>query len=448
MLTKFKPKSIFDMSMITAALRPSGESYRDDLINKKINKNPSEIIDDLLKDNNGYLIYQEDVIAFLTDVCGFDGSKADNTRRAIARKDPEALALILPEILEGYCSVSNKDREISEKEALTFLKIIEDASSYMFGKNHSIGYCMIGYLCAYLRYYHPYEFITSYLNNANNEEDVIDGQTLAKEYGISITRPKFGLSKSSYMYSEKTKSISKGIGSIKYLNDDISNVLYDIGQTYIPSFIDLLKILKTTTINTRQLEILIKLNFFSDFGNPGKLLFINECFIELKSGDIKQINKIKLERCYFKDIVEKYSTDISSNGTTLKNMLITDIDSILYETQEKIMSDVSISDISVKDKIQAQLDYLGYVDIISDNEEDKRKLLISDVKKMVSKSDGKIWGYSIKARSIYTGKESSLNVYEKNFSLNPFEKGDIITVGKTSANDKGYWYIWSWKKEY
>ena len=178
------------------------------------------------------------------------------------------------------------------------------------------------------------------------------------------------------------------------------------------------------------------------------MLFINECFVELKSGDIKQINKIKLERCYFKDIVEKYSTDISSNGTTLKNMLITDIDSILYETQEKIMSDVSISDISVKDKIQAQLDYLGYVDIISDNEEDKRKLLISDVKKMVSKSDGKIWGYSIKARSIYTGKESSLNVYEKNFSLNPFEKGDIITVGKTSANDKGYWYIWSWKKEY
>lgn len=91
MLRQYEPHSIFDMSLVTAALRPSGASYRDDLMQHKPHKNPSPIIDELLADNNGYLIYQEDVIKFLQQICGFSGSDADNTRRAIGRKDEERL---------------------------------------------------------------------------------------------------------------------------------------------------------------------------------------------------------------------------------------------------------------------------------------------------------------------------------------------------------------------
>lgn len=133
MLRQYEPHSIFDMSLITAALRPSGASYRDDLMKHKPHKNPSAIIDELLKDNNGYLIYQEDVIKFLQQICGFSGSDADNTRRAIGRKDEERLKKALPQILEGYCEKSPQPREIAEQEAKEFLQIIEDASSYMFG---------------------------------------------------------------------------------------------------------------------------------------------------------------------------------------------------------------------------------------------------------------------------------------------------------------------------
>lgn len=102
-------------------------------MNHKPHYNPSPIIDELLKDNYGYLIYQEDVIKFLTEICGFSGSDADNTRRAIARKDEERLKKALPEILEGYCTKSPQPREIAEQEAAEFVQIIKDASSYMFG---------------------------------------------------------------------------------------------------------------------------------------------------------------------------------------------------------------------------------------------------------------------------------------------------------------------------
>lgn len=133
MLKQYEPHSIFDMSLITAALRPSGASYRDDLMQHKPHKNPSPIIDELLADNNGYLIYQEDVIKFLQQICGYSGSDADNTRRMIARKVPEDLEKELPNILNGYCSKSPQPREVAEQEAKEFLQIIEDASSYMFG---------------------------------------------------------------------------------------------------------------------------------------------------------------------------------------------------------------------------------------------------------------------------------------------------------------------------
>lgn len=55
-LKKFKPHSIFDMSIVTACIRPSGTSYRNDLLARKIHRNPSEIIDNLLKDNLGLVI--------------------------------------------------------------------------------------------------------------------------------------------------------------------------------------------------------------------------------------------------------------------------------------------------------------------------------------------------------------------------------------------------------
>ena len=90
---------------------------------------------------------------------------ADNVRRAIGRKQMDRLTAALPQILEGYCDKSTKERSEAEKEAKEFLQIIEDASSYMFGFNHSTGYSMIGYICGYLRYYYPKEFITAYLNN-------------------------------------------------------------------------------------------------------------------------------------------------------------------------------------------------------------------------------------------------------------------------------------------
>lgn len=133
LLKDFGTHSIKEMSLVTACIRPSGASYRNDLIARKPHKNPSPMIDELLKDNFGYLVYQCDTLKFLQQICGLSGSESDNIRRAIGRKDKTRLDVELPKILDGYCSKSDKPREVAEQEAKEFLQILEDSASYQFG---------------------------------------------------------------------------------------------------------------------------------------------------------------------------------------------------------------------------------------------------------------------------------------------------------------------------
>lgn len=133
LLKDYHSRSIFDMSLVTACIRPSGASYRADLIARKPHHNPSKIIDDLLATNSGYLVYQEDTIKFLQQICGLSGGDADNVRRAIGRKQKDRLDAAMPAILDGYCNKSDKPREEAETEAKEFLQIIEDSASYQFG---------------------------------------------------------------------------------------------------------------------------------------------------------------------------------------------------------------------------------------------------------------------------------------------------------------------------
>ena len=440
-LRKFKTHSIYDMSLVTACIRPSGASYRDELLQRKPHHNPSPIIDDLLKDNLGYLIYQEDTIKFLQQICGLSGSEADNVRRAIGRKQKDRLEAALPDILEGYCSKSSQPRNIAEEEAKEFLQIIEDSASYQFGYNHSIGYCMIGYLCAYLRYYYPAEFITAYLNNANNEDDIKNGSALAELYGIQIVPPRYGISKDRYVYDKDRHVIAKGINSIKYMNSTVANELYDLAKRSDPkTFMSLLTLMNNeTSIDTRQRDILIKIDFFVDFGNATELSRIASVFAFFKNGTAKKVQKDKISGQML-DVVSKYATDKNKNGTEAKSFTITDMAGLLDECEDVIKS-LHLPDLDLKCKIQNQIELMGYIDLTTNKKEDRRKLLITDVFPLSSKKDNKIWGYAVQTRSVGSGKASRLTIRSSVYAKAPIKRFDIIYAKELEKNRSGYWYL-------
>ena len=444
MLKKFVPHSIFDMNLITAAVRPSGASYRDKLMNKIPNKNPTKEIDKLLENNLGYLIFQEDIIAFLQQICGLSGSEADNVRRAIGRKDAERLERAMPKILEGYCKNSDKPREEAEKDAKTFLKVIEDASEYSFGYNHATEYSLIGYLCAYLRCYYPCEFITAYLNNAANEDDVINGTSLAHEYGFKVTPPRFGASRDVFYFNREKKEIAKGLTSVKYMSATLANELYDIyDEVKGKSFMEVLKALSKTSIDTRQLDILIKIGYFEEFGNMGELLKLVQVYSFFKNGTAKSVSKSKVVG-FLTDIISDYATDKGVKGNELKSYTITDMDGLLAACEEQIRKS-NIPDLTLKVKIQNSIDYLGYVGIQTGLPEDRRKLLITEVFPMRGQN-GVPWGYKVNTQSLGTGKQSSLTIPARIYAENQVAKGDIVYAENCYKNPKGYWYLNSYRK--
>lgn len=421
LLQKYKPTMINHLSLVNASLRPSGASYRDRLIAKEVNHNPSEIIDELLKDNNGFLVFQEDTIKFLQEICGLSGSDADNIRRAIGRKQADRLQAALPQILEGYCSKSPKPREVAEQEAKEFLQIIEDSSNYQFGYNHSTGYSMIGYMCAYLRYYYPVEFISAYLNNANNDADIVNGTALAKQLGISILNPQFRHSKDVYIPDSKNRAIYKGIASIKYLNAEVAQKMYEMRDIEFPTFIDFLAV---NPCNSRQTEILIRLGFFREFGKSEKLLEIFKMFSEY--GGKKQFSKDKVQLP--EKIVLKYAT------ATAKLYKVFDMNGLLAE----MCSTLEDKSIPLSEIIKAEIEFLGYVQTtlpkLSDN-----YYAILDI-------NDKYANRVVKLYRLNNGEMLTVKIKGKVFNDNPVKQCDIIKAIDISEEPKwgktpeGEWY--------
>ena len=446
-LKKFRPKSIFDMSIVTACIRPSGASYRDQLLARTVHKNPSSLIDDLLKDNLGYLIYQEDTIRFLQLICGLSGSDADNIRRAIGRKQKERLDKAMPSILDGYCKKSDKPRDVAEKEAKEFLQVIEDSASYQFGYNHSIAYCLLGYLCAYFRHYHPVEFITAFLNNAANDEDIRNGTMYAGKVGIKVTMPKWGLSRGDYFFDSEKKIIAKGITSIKYMGAKIADELYDAArEKKCETFIDVLSAIKHTSLDARQLDILIKLDFFSEYGNQRELLRIEEIYTSFfKKGDAVKISKTKVDGTPLEEIVKKYAVGVTKSGGEAKNYTLLDVQSILYEVEKVIMS-IGMDDLDDITKVRNFNDAMGYVGYVSNKDADRRKLYVLNVFPLYRKKDNKLFGYNVMTKSIGSGIESRFTIFCSVFDKDPVKKDDIILCISYERNPRGYFTMTKYER--
>ena len=220
------------------------------------------------------------------------------------------------------------------------------------------------------------------------------------------------------------------MGSIKFMNSKVTNELYELANSVqgkdLLLFMDVLKALQNTSIDSRQTEILIKIDFFSMFGNQRELLRIKDLFDNLfHSGQVSQIAKDKVDGTPLESIVAKYSNGVTKAGKPAARYTVLDIDSILRETEEKIMES-NLSDLSEILKVQNFKEYMGYIGYISGKEEDRRKLYVLNVFPVCRKKDGKQFGYSILTKSIGSGKESRFTVFNSVFNKDPIKENDII----------------------
>ena len=369
-------------------------------------------------------------MAFLVEFCGYTSAESDTVRRAIAKK--KGTQTLLPEIKKRFIAYTSEHYEISaetcEEVIEPFMQVILDASDYAFSWNHSDAYSAIGYICGYLRHYHPIEFLTAALNIFGDNTDKTGAiAKYAAKVGITISLPKWGVSRGDYFFDKDKKIIAKGLTSIKYMSSNLAQELYDLSKNKIYGhFMDLLNDMsECTCMDTRQLDILIRLDFFADFGNQRELLRLVDLFTLFKKGKAKQIKKEEIVGTPLDAIVEKYAVGVTKSGTTAKSYTLLDVMAILREAEFSVKAS-NMEDLSDLLKVHNFFDLMGYMGYVSGKEVDRRKLCICDIRPMLRKSDGKQFGYGIITKSIGSGKESRFTIMNPVYRKLPVEKGDIV----------------------
>ena len=387
-------------------IRPGCASFRDNVANGEILVTGFKELDDFLAITMGRITMQEDIMRFLVKFCDYSDAESDTVRRGIAKK--YGTEKFIDEIHDRFLSYSHKIYgQSTEKLEEIFPPIkqgILDATRYAFSWNHSDAYSATGYICGYLRYYYPLEFITCALNTfADMDDKMMAISKYAKKQGITIKLPTFQHFGTYFTCDKETHAIYKGLCSIKYMNKKVADELTLVKNSNPQTFVEVLARLKDTTIDARQLEILIKLDFFSEFGEINELLKQVEIFNSYYGR--KQIYKNSLNPTT-SEIVKRYSNE------TEKMYKVFDSIGLLNELVQATEYDRT----TLFDKIQYQLECLGYTDIICPKTNTAYYCVLE-------RNNNWLTLYQLKTGETIKMKSRS-NVLESN----PVESGNIIKV--------------------
>jgi DNA polymerase-3 subunit alpha len=378
------------MTALNGIIRPAGDSIRDDFILGKPFKSGMKEIDDSLGETLSYCIYQEQIMMWLYNFCGYTMAQSDMVRRGIAKK--YGTEKLIPEIEAGFMNFCTKtypqyDEEYLRTVLAKFTQVILSASDYGFSKNHSNPYTILGFKCAYLRYYYPLEFLTVQfnINDGRIEKTSKINDFMNKFTDIKVKSIKFRKSKSEYTCDKDTNIIYKGIKSVKFLSEQVADELFELGKKQFDSFIDLMiEIMENSSVNTRQMAILIKLNFFEEFGGNKYLQDVYDIFLS------------KYKKTYVAKTKIKRIEEIKSAILDLEN-----------------------ASFKIKEQLQYEKEYLGFLQSTFDMEENYVYVSELDLK------------YSPKVMCYYLkdGYEECLKIYKKDYKNDIFDKGDIIKLG-------------------
>ena len=178
----------------------------------------------------------------------------------------------------------------------------------------------------------------------------------AKRNNIDIKPIKFGKSGADYTMDKSENAVYRGVMSVKYCNAQIADELMELSKNKYSNFIDLLKDIKDkTSVNSKQLAILIKLNFFSDYGKNKYLLNIVDIYDKFAS--VKVLAKSKMEQLGSSDyLMLKYAEkETKSQWRGIDN------DGLINELCGRLKDE----SLNVVDQVKADIEFLSYTDYVN-----------------------------------------------------------------------------------
>lgn len=418
LVTTYKPQSVSEMSSFVAIIRPGCTSLLQDFIHRKDYSTGVSELDALLVEGNHRMIYQELIMKYLIWL-GIPETGSYDIIKKIAKKKfkEKELAELKEKLLNGWIEKVGKEKGFDETWT-----VVEQAANYSFNASHSLSYAYDSLYGAYLKSHYPLEYYTVAFNYyAGDDSRTLKLTNELSYFNIQLKPIKFRYSTAKYSLSKEDNSIYKGISSIKFMNATIANEIYELRNNQYRTFIDLLYDLKNkTSINSRQLKILIELDFFSEFGDINYLIRLYELF-DLLAGKV-QIKKSKLEEMNIpEDVIRKYAEKETDKMFSKVNTKLC-MNEIAGKSQ-------GYKRRTLKEKIQSQITHLGYVDIVDESYKGMGAVLSVDTK----------YAPKLKIYSLKNGTVVDCKIDKRTYSKCKLKVGDLIRIQGQKKKPKLRW---------
>lgn len=212
-IKKIKPDNIDDLIALGALYRPGPMDNIPRYVARKHKQEepeyPHPLIQEVLEETYGIIVYQEQVIKIAQKLAGYTLGSADILRRAMGKKIKAEMEAQRNIFIKG--AVENN---VDKSKAEEIFALIEKFASYGFPKPHAAAYAVISYQTAYLKANYPKEFFVALLNLDIDDTDKINLYIQdAKLLNIKTIPPSINSSEADF--SIEGDSIVFGLGAIK-----------------------------------------------------------------------------------------------------------------------------------------------------------------------------------------------------------------------------------------
>ena len=268
LLMQLAPGAFQDLIPMVALYRPGplGSGMAEDFIKRKHGKIPVEyphpMLEPVLKETYGVILYQEQVMRIASVMGGFSLGQADLLRRAMGHKESDVLLAQRQAFLEGA-----EKQGVSSEVANHVFDLMVHFAGYGFNKSHSVCYAWIAWQTAYLKAHFRPEFMAAMMTCYNGDRGKVSRYIAnSRKHGVKLVAPNVNRSRASFAASGNT--ILFGLSGIQHLGDAAVESIIEAREKDGPftALSDFLERVDGRTVNARACESLIKCGALDDLG--------------------------------------------------------------------------------------------------------------------------------------------------------------------------------------
>ena len=205
LLQRMRPDQFLDIVAVNALYRPGPleGGMVDEYVNVKHGRKRAEflhpVMEDVLAETHGVMVYQEQVMRILERLGGIELSSAYTCIKAISKKKLETIAAFREQFVAGA-----QAKGLAKQQAAEVFALIEKFAGYGFNKSHSTAYALLAWQTAYLKTHHPVEFMAALLSgditgrNFKKKDSLVEHVEDCRRMGIEVAPPDVNASQADF----------------------------------------------------------------------------------------------------------------------------------------------------------------------------------------------------------------------------------------------------------